>query len=75
MPPRTRQRADPFLAQWISSVGIIPCEGARDATSEAALAAAFKKGDWKRVTRLYRNEDVPDDRCWLRGSGWCLAYD
>jgi glycosyltransferase involved in cell wall biosynthesis len=38
------------------------------------LADAFAKGEWQQVTRLYRNEDVPDERCWLRGSGWCLAY-
>ena len=74
---RIERRTSQFSVQWISLVAIIPCDGgARDETSEAALAEAFKKDDWKRVTRLYRNnEDVPDDRCWLRGSGWCLAYD
>jgi protein-L-isoaspartate(D-aspartate) O-methyltransferase len=72
---RIERRTSQFSVQWISEVAIIPCEGAHDETSEAALAEAFEKGDWKRVTRLYRNEDVPDDRCWLRGSGWCLAYD
>jgi protein-L-isoaspartate(D-aspartate) O-methyltransferase len=72
---RIERRASEFLAQAISPVAIIPCDGARDETSEAALAEAFKKGDCKRVTRLYRNEDIPDDRCWLRASGWCLAYD
>jgi protein-L-isoaspartate(D-aspartate) O-methyltransferase len=70
------RRTSQFSVQCISPVRIIPCDGARDETSEAALAEAFKKGDCKRVTRLYRNnDDVPDDRCWLRGSGWCLAYD
>ena len=73
---RIERRAPDFLAQWITPVAIIPGEGVRDETSDAALAEAFKKGDCKRVTRLYRNnDDVPDDRCWLRGSGWCLAYD
>jgi protein-L-isoaspartate(D-aspartate) O-methyltransferase len=72
---RIERRASEFLVQCISPVEIIPCDGARDETSEAALAEAFKKGDCKRVTRLYRNEDIPDDRCWLRASGWCLAYD
>src|SRR5215467_6758421 len=56
---RIERRASNFLAQWISPVAIIPCEGARDEPSEAALAEAFKKGGWKRVARLYRNEDVP----------------
>jgi protein-L-isoaspartate(D-aspartate) O-methyltransferase len=50
------------------------CEGLRDPTSEAALAAAFKAGDPKKVTRLYRTEQRPDDDCWLKGQGWCLAY-
>ena len=72
---RIERRTPEFLARWVSPVGIIPCEGARDATSEAALAEAFKKGGWERVTRLYRNEDVPEERCWLRAPGWCLAYD
>jgi protein-L-isoaspartate(D-aspartate) O-methyltransferase len=73
---RIERRTPDFLAQWITPVAIIPCEGARDQTSELALAAAFKKdGLEKWVTRLYRNNDIPEDRCWLRASGWCLAYD
>jgi protein-L-isoaspartate(D-aspartate) O-methyltransferase len=73
---RIERRASEFLAQWISPVAIIPCEGARDETSEAALAEAFKKrGAWLQVTRLYRHDDVAQDRCWLRASGWCLAYE
>jgi hypothetical protein len=42
-----------FLARAISPVAIVPCDGARDETSDAALAEAFKKGDCKRATRLY----------------------
>jgi protein-L-isoaspartate(D-aspartate) O-methyltransferase len=72
---RIERRTPDFLAQWFTPVAIIPCEGARDETSEAALAEAFKKGGWEQVTRLYRSDDVPVDRCWLRAPGWCLAYD
>jgi protein-L-isoaspartate(D-aspartate) O-methyltransferase len=73
---RIERRASEFLAQCISPVATIPCEGARDETSEAALAEAFKKrGAWLLVTRLYRHDDVAQDRCWLRASGWCLAYE
>jgi protein-L-isoaspartate(D-aspartate) O-methyltransferase len=74
---RIERRTPDFLAQWIAPVAIIPCEGARDETSETALAEAFKfkKGRWELVTRLYRNDDMPEDRCWLRAPGWCLAYD
>jgi hypothetical protein len=32
------------------------------------------KGGWQKVTRLYRNQEIPEERCWIRGSGWCLAY-
>jgi protein-L-isoaspartate(D-aspartate) O-methyltransferase len=71
---RIERRASEYLAQWITPVAIIPCEGARDDLSEAALAEAFAKGGWERVTRLYRTQDVPEDRCWLLAQGWCLAY-
>jgi protein-L-isoaspartate(D-aspartate) O-methyltransferase len=47
----------------------------RDATSEKALARAFGNGGLKRVTRLYRTDDIPDERCWLKGPGWCFAYE
>jgi protein-L-isoaspartate(D-aspartate) O-methyltransferase len=72
---RVARRGDAFDARWISPVAIFRCESARDAASEAALAAAFAKGGWERVTRLYRSDDVPEERCWLRASGWCLAYE
>jgi protein-L-isoaspartate(D-aspartate) O-methyltransferase len=67
-------RSEEFLARRISAVAIFPCDGARDAASEAALADAFRKGGWERVTRLYRHNDVPVERCWLRAPGWCLTY-
>src|SRR5262252_1170322 len=63
-----------YLAKWISAVAIFPCEGARDIESERALAAAFEKGGWERVTRLYRSGDLPDAQCWLKGPDWALAY-
>jgi protein-L-isoaspartate(D-aspartate) O-methyltransferase len=71
---RIERRARNFLAQWITPVAIIPCESCRDAESEAALSAAFGKGGWEKVTRLYRQDDIPEDRIWLRAPGWCLSY-
>jgi protein-L-isoaspartate(D-aspartate) O-methyltransferase len=71
---RIERRGSEFLAQWISGVAIFPCEGARDAGSERALAAAFEKGGWERVTRLYRRGDLPDEQCWLNASDWALVY-
>jgi protein-L-isoaspartate(D-aspartate) O-methyltransferase len=65
---------DEFHARWISPVAIFPCEGARDPASETALGAAFENGRMREVTRLYRRDDVPEQDCWVRGAGWCLAY-
>jgi protein-L-isoaspartate(D-aspartate) O-methyltransferase len=69
-----RRHAD-YLARWISVIGVFPCEHGRDAVSEVALAAALRRGGWRDVTRLYRTDQVPDHRCWMRAPGWCLAYD
>jgi protein-L-isoaspartate(D-aspartate) O-methyltransferase len=44
-----------------------------DEISERALAEAFANGGWQKVTRLYREQEIPDERCWLRGPRWCLA--
>ncbi len=71
---RIERRGDAYLARWISAIGIFPCEGGRDAIAEAALWDALRRGDWQKVTRLYRTNDLPDERCWLRGPGWSLAY-
>ena len=71
---RIERRGPEFFARRISGVAIFPCEGGRDEASEQALAAAFDKGGAERVTRLYRRDDLPEDQCWLRAPGWCLAY-
>jgi len=63
-----------FNARWVSPTGIYPCVG-RDETSETALRAAFAAGGGERVTRLYRTDHIPDERCWLRGRGWLLAFN
>jgi protein-L-isoaspartate(D-aspartate) O-methyltransferase len=63
-------------AQWTGRAGAVfrTCAGSRDQVSERALAEAFAKGGWQKVTRLYRDQEIPEERCWIRGSGWCLAY-
>jgi protein-L-isoaspartate(D-aspartate) O-methyltransferase len=71
---RIERRGRDYLAYWISPVAIFPCARSRDEASERALADAFAKQGWQRVTRLYRDQEIPAERCWLRGSGWCLAY-
>jgi protein-L-isoaspartate(D-aspartate) O-methyltransferase len=71
---RIERRGPELFARRVSAVAIFPCEGGRDEASEQALAAAFDKGGAERVTRLYRRDDLPEDQCWLRAPGWCLAY-
>jgi protein-L-isoaspartate(D-aspartate) O-methyltransferase len=71
---RIERRGHDYFATWISPVAIFPCAGSRDEVSERALAEAFARGGWQQVTRLYRDQEIPEERCWLRGSGWCLAY-
>jgi protein-L-isoaspartate(D-aspartate) O-methyltransferase len=72
---RIARRGDDYFASWISAVAIFPCAGSRDEASERALARAFGRGGWQKVTRLYRDAKIPARRCWVRGDGWCLAYD
>jgi protein-L-isoaspartate(D-aspartate) O-methyltransferase len=71
---RIERKGPDYLAKWISAVGVFPCAGGRDDASEAALDAALQKGGWQNVTRLYRSDDLPSDRCWLRAPGWAFAY-
>jgi protein-L-isoaspartate(D-aspartate) O-methyltransferase len=71
---RVERLGSDFFAEGISRIAIFPCEGARDAASEAALAEALKVDRWREVTRLYRRDDLPAEQCWLRAPGWCLAY-
>jgi protein-L-isoaspartate(D-aspartate) O-methyltransferase len=68
------RHASDFTARWISPAAFIPSENARDPPSEVALAKAFAKGGWEKVTRLYRDEAVSEDGCWLCAPGRCLAY-
>jgi hypothetical protein len=70
---RIKRRGHDYFAHWISPVAIFPCAGSRDEVSERALAEAFAKGGWQKVTRLYRDQEIPQERCWLRGPRWCFA--
>ena len=68
------RRGDGYLAHWKTDTLIYPCTGVRDEVAEAALIEAFEKGDCKKVTRLYRAEEIAEERCWVRGPDWSLAY-
>jgi protein-L-isoaspartate(D-aspartate) O-methyltransferase len=69
------RRGGEYLAEWKSATGIYPCAGARDASSEAALVEAFKRGGERNVRRLYRDDHVAGERCWVRTPTWSLAYE
>jgi protein-L-isoaspartate(D-aspartate) O-methyltransferase len=70
---RIERRGHDYFARWISAVAIFPCAGNRDEASERALAEAFARGGWQQVTRLYRDVEIAEERCWVSGPGWCLA--
>jgi protein-L-isoaspartate(D-aspartate) O-methyltransferase len=69
------RQGEAFAARRISQVAIYPCAGAREPAAEQALALALAAGGADRVRHLYRHDQVPDARCWLKGEGWCLATD
>jgi protein-L-isoaspartate(D-aspartate) O-methyltransferase len=71
---RIERRGADYLAKSISAVAIFPCAGGRDPMAEAALSAAFAEGGLQNVTRLYRHNEIPAERCWLRAPDWCLAF-
>lgn len=72
---RIRRVGDAFEAHRVCFALFIPIVGAGDAESDAALAAAMETGNAKRVTKYYRRDDIPAERVWLRGAGWCFAFD
>jgi protein-L-isoaspartate(D-aspartate) O-methyltransferase len=72
---RIEKHGAEYDAKWLSPVAISPCAGNREEVSEQALAAALEQGGAQKVKRLYRDTDIPDERCWLRGNGWCFAFD
>jgi protein-L-isoaspartate(D-aspartate) O-methyltransferase len=69
------RRGTEYLAEWKSPTGIYPCIGARDESSDAALAQAFQRGGERNVKRLYRTGDIPEERCWVRTPSWSLTQN
>ena len=68
------RKGEAFEAEWISAVGVYPCEGGRDDEAERAIDIALQTGGFREVRRLYRNDETPADQCWLRLPTWSLAY-
>lgn len=68
------EHGDGFAARCLSTTAIFPCASARDPAAAAALVGALAAGGQERVTALHRSDLLDEERVWLRGSGWCLAY-
>lgn len=62
-----------YSAILLGSCGFIPCINARDAASEAALAAALKGEDMETVKSLRRDAHARDETCWMHCDGFCLS--
>ena len=71
---RITRRGGHYDADFVGPIKVFPCEGMRDEASEQALAAAFENGGYRDVKRLRRTDDVPDEECWVKASGWSLTY-
>jgi len=71
---RVELHGDEFHVSQGVMGAFISAEGPEDLAAERALAEALERGEARKVTRLYRHQEVPDEQCWLRGEGWCLAY-
>jgi len=68
------RRGDDYDAAFVSPIAVFPCEGMRDEASEQVPAAGFDKGGYRDVKRLRRTDDVLDEECWVKASGWSLTY-
>lgn len=68
----TKKTDGSYPAQFLCGVQFVACRGAQDPRSARALNAAFGKGHWRDVKRLYR-DDHPDESAWCAGPGWWLS--
>lgn len=62
-----------YAAQFISSISIFPCVGARDADTARLLGEAFMSGGWAAVRSLRRDTHQIESTCWLHSDNLCLS--
>jgi protein-L-isoaspartate(D-aspartate) O-methyltransferase len=67
------RRGEEFHVRFVSPIAVFPCEGMRDAASEAALAESFARGGFQAVTRLYRGDPPEGVKVWVKAPGWALG--
>lgn len=66
-------RGKGYAAQFISSISIFPCVGARDADTARLLGEAFMSGGWAAVRSLRRDAHQIEPTCWLHSDNLCLS--
>lgn len=62
-----------YAAQFISSISIFPCVGARDADTARLLGEAFMSGGWAAVRSLRGDTHEIESTCWLHSEHLCLS--
>lgn len=70
---RITRLSEGYSAEFLSTVAIFPCEGARDDVAEKRLLQALRRRDWKTIASLRRDRHRKAEDCWLHGRGWCLS--
>lgn len=68
------RRGNEYEASFVGPIGVFPCFGAREDSSDAALSDAFRRGGMDRVRRLRRTDDVAESDCWVKAPGWSLTF-
>jgi protein-L-isoaspartate(D-aspartate) O-methyltransferase len=62
-----------YAAQFVSSIAIFPCAGARDPDTARLLDDAFASGGWAAVRSLRRDPHSGDSTCWFHNDHLCLS--
>ena len=62
-----------YAAQFVSSIVIFPCAGARDPDTARLLDEAFMSGGWAAVHSLRRDVHPGETSCWLHTDTLCLS--
>lgn len=70
---RITRLTEGYSAEFLSTVGIFHCAGARDERAEKALMRVLQNRDWEKIASLRRDRHCKAEDCWLHGRGWCLS--
>lgn len=68
----TRGENEAWPARFVCAAAFIPCDGARDPQMAGVLVDTFRRQSLWTVRTLHRGT-LPDESCWVAGSGWWLS--